>query len=57
MDLPGGHYWRITQKAVAAMSQQKPTALNGTKINYLPVPTDFKGVFGKNVQIPQKLSN
>lgn len=56
MDLPGSLLALYSESCGRYKSQQKPTALNGTKINYLPVPTDFKGVFGKNVLIPQKLS-
>lgn len=64
MDLPGGLLALYSESCGGCKSQQKPTALNGTKINYLPVPTDFKGVFGKKrsdsaevVYLTQKLVN
>lgn len=56
MDLPGGQLAHHSETCGRYKSQQKPTALNGTKINYLPVPTDFKGVIGKNFLIPQKIT-
>lgn len=55
MDLPDGLLELYSESRGRYKSEQKPTALNGSKINYLPVPTGFEGVFGKNVLIQQKL--